>query len=535
MKKSLLLIVIIFLFTTISCNKSGEITPNTKEEILKTAKGTLIGSPITQIIGNTGGKIAIPSAGATIIVPSGAMAAGASLTIQATSDMLDNEGQGIQISGEWQKPIWLEFTYPADETSPESNMIAYQTAKGDWITTKKVKVDKVRKTYAILLGQTSNGKAKLNGARPAAGSYSFAASHEFFMKPDKAVIDLGESVTFTAFARQGDTDGFWRKGKDGNYFYDDGELVPLSTPKTPILSNNNPEDDDYLVPLIPINKTVLPDDDDYLVPLTKVIKEAAFTNKKTGFTRSWILMEGPGNLAPAGNIGAKYTAPKDASAKGKTAKISFLSRNDKTKQDVEATATIRIKDGLTRYEGTISISIKKDNATGGKRQACGPAALIYDLEMSTKTILTNYTGDEYATLGIYGYSSIDGFLLSADKKKYNMTTTVTKENGIENDGFVYSRLVAQCSTTGEKAGDVRLFIDDSKKTFELDFTLATYKSCEVEGYNFCTLQWKKYEKDFKGTVNNGNGIVGKYTNINNIKGTNKYGDGEVTFDFKKID
>jgi hypothetical protein len=403
-----LISIFILITLSIACNKSGEVSPNTKEEVLKTAKGTLIGSPITQIIGNTGGKIAIPSAGATIIVPSGAMAAGASLTIQATSDMLDNEGQGIQISGEWQKPIWLEFSYPADETSPESNMIAYQTAKGDWITTKKVKVDKVRKTYAILLGQTSNGKAKLNGARPAAGSYSFAASHEFFMKPDKAVIDLGESVTFTAFARQGDTDGFWRKGKDGNYFYDDGELVPLSTPKTPILSNNNPEDDDYLVPLIPISKTVLPDDDDYLVPLTKVIKEAAFTNKKTGFTRSWILMKGPGNLAPTGNIGAKYTAPKDALAKGKTARISFLSRNDKTKQDVEASATIRIKDGLTRYEGTIKLDYKWIKNTETE---------IKDISFAGTLISTNSSNTIFRVVPNEFSTSVNGYLFSNTKDK----------------------------------------------------------------------------------------------------------------------
>jgi hypothetical protein len=534
MKKNLILIAFSILLATFSCNKSGDVTPNTKEEVLITAKGTLIGSPITKIIGNSGGNIALPSAGANIIVPAGAMLAGASLTIQATSDMLDSDGQGIQISGDWQKPIWLEFSYPADEANPQSNMIAFQTAKGDWITSQSVKVDKVRKTYAIRLGQTSTTNAKLSGARPSAGSYSFAASHEFFIKPDKAVIDLGESITFTAFAKEGDTDGYWRKGKNGNYYYDDGELVPLTKPKTQPASNNNPDDDDYLVPLVPVSKIVLPTDDDYLEPLPKVIKEAAFTNKKAGYTRSWILMDGPGNLATTGNIGAKYTAPKDASAKGKIAKVSFFSKNDKTRQDLEASATIRIKDGLTRYEGTISI-LAKTNSINGRKSACSPDALLAEQKMSASFVLTSIKGYENVAYSSY-------VQISKDQRDDYMTTTVDYSNGYDSDGTIIFRMIGSCGQVGADAGRIILYMDQSKKTYELIGTLSTQKQqCEVESYSFCTEKWVKsktsFIMDLPNTTSNGKTlkVVGTYNDINNLNGSIKINDTEITWKMKKVE
>jgi hypothetical protein len=351
---------IIFTILTFACNKNSDIGPSTKIELFNNTSNTLIGSPITKVIGVAGGNINLQSAGANVIVPAGAMAAGAAITVQAISDVLDNEGQGIQISGDWTKPIWLEFSYPLGERNPENNLIAFKTSTGAWIASQKVKVDKAKGTIAIRLGQTTNAKARQANAKTTAGTYSFAASHEFFLKPDQASINIGESVSFTAFAKAGDTDGYWIKKKDGTYFYDDGELASLTKLASESTTNNNPDDDDYLVPLTPISKTNVKDADDELVPLTKVIKEAAFTNKKPGFTRSWILMEGPGTLNPTGNIGAKYTAPNDASAKGKIARVTFFSKNDKTKQDLEASATIRIKDGLKRYSGTLSTTIKAD-------------------------------------------------------------------------------------------------------------------------------------------------------------------------------
>jgi hypothetical protein len=354
-----ILLIAVFVF---ACNKNSDFGPSTKIELFNNTTNTLIGSPITKVIGVAGGNINLPSAGANVIVPAGAMADGASITVQAISDVLDNEGQGIQITGDWSKPIWLEFSYSVGERNPENNMIAFKTNNGSWIASQKVKVDKAKGIIAIRLGQTSGTNAKTVGAKTMAGTYSFAASHEFFLKPDQAAINIGESVTFTAFAKAGDTDGYWIKKKNGTYFYEDGDLTPLTKLASESTSNNNPDDDDYLVPLVKTPNKYVAEADDELVPLVKVTSDAAFTNKKTGFTRSWILMEGPGTLNPTGNIGAKYTAPNDASAKGKIARVTFFSKNDKTKQDLEASATIRIKDGLTRYIGTISTTITADYA-----------------------------------------------------------------------------------------------------------------------------------------------------------------------------
>jgi hypothetical protein len=545
MTKNLLLqISFLFIFSLISCNKSADVSPETKQEILKTEKSALTGSAVTKVIGNAGSNITL--ANTNVIVPTGAMQAGASLTIQATSNPLESGSQALQISGDWQKPIWLEFSYPADELHPENYMIAFQTAKGDWITSPKVKVDKVKRTFAIRLGQTLGGKVAMrqggneaankaesqkptaNSRQSTAGTYSFAASHEFYLKPEKSVIDLGESVSFNAYARAGDTDGYWRKSKNGNYYYDDGELVPLTKPKTqPTGTNNDPDDDDYLVPLVPVDKTVVLSDDDEIVPLAKAIKEAPFTNIKSGYTRSWILMDGPGNLAPTGNTGAKYTAPKDESAKGKIAKVSFFSKNDKTRQDLEASATIRIKDGLTRYTGTISSIYVRTYGTN----------LIY-----TETIKSKSTATFLNSLGTPKRFETKYYI--GTQPSQNLTTTVDEYSVLVSDGKSYRKLSGSCSASGNDAGFLVMYVNPDN-TMELSGWLdVETNKCVVDTYcENCIPKNGTDNTSFYTQLDNPVKIKMNYNDPKIMAGTftqkEKIGDQnitiKITWDFKRED
>jgi hypothetical protein len=489
---------ILFTIVTFACNKNSEIGPSTKIELFNNTSNSLIGSSITKVIGVAGGSINLPSAGANVIVPAGAMADGASITVQAISDVLDNEGQGIQITGDWSKPITLEFAYGPDETSPENKMIAYKTPKGNWITSRKVKVNYDKSTYAIRLGQTNSTNAKLNALKTTAKTYSFAASNDFYIKPNQSKVNAGESVSFTAYARQGDTDGYWRKRKDGTFVYDDGELVPLTKPAD--TQNAKIDDDDELVPLIQTPKTTTPgNDDDELVPLTAVIKEAPFTNKKEGFTRSWSI-EGVGSIGESGNIGAKYTAPNDPSVKGKLVKVKFTSKNNKTGQPIEATAKVTINDGLTRYIGNITMTETRNYSTGGG------TTMIEETKYASGVILTNSS-----VITVYSSKIVK-------TNENNINTIIDSYSKIESDGGFKVDLLGSCRAEGYKAGVVYLDFKKDGKTYSISGWLSNETNeCEVNTFcDNCFPKNTKSKTSFYGHLDSDRTIIGEYTDPKTI-------------------
>jgi hypothetical protein len=336
-----------FLLTLISCG-GGTTTPTPTPaaplEVAKTAVGTLIGTPVTQAIGASGGNASVVSAGAKIIIPAGAMPDGSSISVQAISNTLAGAGQGIRLSGsDWTQPITLQFSYPASITDPENQMIAVQNPDGSWVSSNRVKVDAVNRTISMRLApdassiltkglNTSSLNASGLTATASTSSRDILWTKKFFLKPDTASVKLGESVSFTAYAKEARTRG-------------ETKLSP---------------DDLDLLDRVYVLKTKVDDlsfevFEDFAYPLTTVVKDYPFTNTKEGYTRAWTVTAGPGSIAPSGATSGKFTAPTDPSAAGKTATITFISTKDGTSNIARASASVNIEGNkpFARYEGYI--------------------------------------------------------------------------------------------------------------------------------------------------------------------------------------
>jgi hypothetical protein len=304
--------VIAFLLTLISCGGDGTTTPTPTPtpaatlEVVKSAVGTAIGTPVTQAIGSSGGNASVVSAGAKIVVPAGALPDGSSITVQAISNTLDGAGEGIQISGDaWTKPVTLQFSYPTGEADPNSFRIAIQQNDGSWITSKSAKVDTVNRTVSVRLGPASGAGVTANALKsnlkPTAklDRRNIVMTKSTYLKPGRATVKLGGTVSFTAYAKLAVTEQVPAT--------DDDELVPLTQP---VISSKKPIDDD---PLEPLPK------------LRVVVREYPFTNTKAGYNRFWAVEPGPGKIEASGAYSGLYTAPSDPSARGKTATVSFTS------------------------------------------------------------------------------------------------------------------------------------------------------------------------------------------------------------------
>jgi hypothetical protein len=337
-----LTILLVFTLLLNSCGLLGDkVSPAAAIEATKTSSGAAIGSVFT--IPAAGGTASVPSATAKVTVPAGTMTA--VLSVQANADMLDGEGQGISLNGDWSKPITVEFAIPAGVTDPENYKIALRLDNGYWVTCRKPKINTANNTVSVRIAPSIKTKSARK-ARPMANTYSLAFAKTFFLKPDRATVKLGEKVKFTAYARE----GFIPKELMGKVYDSEAEfeagLKKLSEAVEEVESN---EDD--LVPLPNLDAK----DDDELVPLTVIAKEVPFSNKKAGFTRTWTA-KSIGSISASGNAGADYTAPKDEASKGKTVKVIFNSTNDKTQRKANAEATVRIEDGLTRYTGIVKVT-----------------------------------------------------------------------------------------------------------------------------------------------------------------------------------
>ncbi len=450
----------------LACNKLAEIAPS-KAEVFKSEASLGIGPEINTTITASGGTAFIGAASAKIIVPAGAMPVGAIFTAQAIADKFDNQGQGISISGNWTKPITVEFAAPADEKSQNNYKIALRLNNGYWLTCTKPKYNAANNSVSVRIAPTPTAGAKA-GAKIQAKKYDLAFSKTFYIKPEKTVLDLGEKVILKAYAREG-----FVPVKIGKRTFDaeaDLEEAIKNFAEASERLDADESDDD----LVPLTQPAKPSEsDDYLVPLTIGAKEYEFSNTKAGFNRSWILMNGPGLVNKKGNAGAEYIAPNDDASRGKTAEVSFLSRNNATKQDVEATATIRIKDGLTRYTGTITSEYVRVYGSG---------------TTYTETIISKSTATFINSLGTPKRFETN-YYVGKIPSQY-LTTTVSEYSELRSDGKGYRKLSGSCSATGNEAGFLVMYINDDKTMDLSGWIDVETDKCAVDTY--CENCFPKY-------------------------------------------
>jgi hypothetical protein len=447
MRKNSVLLISIYLLNSCS-TLSDKISPAAVIEVSKTGLGAGTGSVFT--IPAVGGFANVPSAGAKVSVAAGTL--NSSLSVQANADLLDNEGQGITLTGDWSKPITVEFAIPAGVSDPENYKVALRLGNGYWITCRKPKINRSSNTVQVRIAPSIKAKSAAK-ARPMANTYSLAFAKTFYLKPDRATVKLGEKVKFTAYAREGFVPReLMGKIYDSQAEFEEG-IRKLSDAVDEVESN-----DDDLVPLPDLDKP----DNDELVPLTVIAKEYPFSNTKAGFTRTWVA-NSVGTISPSGNSGANYTAPKDEAVKGKTVKVIFKSVNDKTKRDAVAEATVRIEDGLTRYTGIIKYEHTRT---------------FKNIDNTTTTEITKM----FSTVTLKNSSTQKVFDSSDSKAKtYDIKTTIEAYSYISSDGSFTKKLVSTCSAEGIPAGYVSLTIDKEKQKYNLSGVISVEDSgCQVD-------------------------------------------------------
>jgi hypothetical protein len=322
--------------------KQPNVEANPKVQLTKTEAPQTTGNTVSKVIGAAGGVLELPAAAAKVTVPVGAMAAGASLSLTPTNNMLDaSQGSGIRVTGLWTKPITLEIQIP-DPDIANYRLYAHMP-NGLWVGAISPKVNGGK--LAVRLGPNA-GESVKNG-RVYVKPTDLVYFKDFYLKPNTTNIEVGKSVQFTAYARVGKMS---KKAAlddkvDPNSLTDD-DLAPIP---------NLPTDADDLVPLTPLPNIA----DDDLASLPVIVKEYAFNDKKEGFTRKWTLSEPIGSISETG----KYTAPKDDKYKGKKVNVTFTSTNNKTKKSISVPGVIFINDGLRRYSGTIKITAETTKGT----------------------------------------------------------------------------------------------------------------------------------------------------------------------------
>jgi hypothetical protein len=432
-----------FLLALISCGGGSTTptpTPAAPLEVAKAAVGTLIGTPVTQAIGSSGGNASVVSASAKIVVPAGAMTDGSSISVQAISNTLAGSGQGIRLSGsDWTQPITVQFSYPASITDPENQMIAVQNPDGSWVSSNRVKVDAVNRTISIRLAPDPSSLLikglNASGLKAAASTSSrdIIWTKKFFLKPDTASVKLGESVSFTAYAKEA------RNRGEAKLSADDLDLL-----------------DRVYVLKAQVDKLFYEVDDDFLQPLTIVVKEFPFTNNKAGYNRTWTT-SGPGNIVPSGATSGKFTAPTDPSAKGKTATVTFVSTNTKTGDIARASASVNIESDTATYKGTLTVKKFHDITEGNpsfptirKYSATITGNMVFELEASTSNSKSSQFVSSSASSTI-----CDDYAISTDI--YSGAERHSKVELISADGS---------DGIADKIS-VRIYLDKIKNTFEI--------------------------------------------------------------------
>jgi hypothetical protein len=446
MKKYLSIILLGLLLN--SCSLLGDKVSPVSIEALKTNEPASTGSISTLAL--SGGSVAIVSAGAKVSASAGALST--PLSVQASADPIDNEGQGITISGDWTKPITVEFAIPAGVTDPENYKIMLRLNNGFWISCRKPKVNLSNNTVTVRIAPSIKLKAASN-ARPMANKFSLAFAKTFFMKPDKGTIKVGESIKFIPYARE----GFVPRKFLGKIYESDAELqaaVTESDISDPLIGLNNADDDVVQVPKA--------DDPDETEPLPIVMKEFPFGNSKTSFTRTWTA-KSIGTVKADGSAGATYTAPKDEAAKGKTVKVIFSSTNDKTKRNAMAEATVRIEDGLTRYTGTVTITdtrefINSNYTTTDIRKLTSKVELVQDNAAGT----------------LFKHSLVQ----QGNKTVSISSTKVIAFSSEDSDGLRWQRFTSDQSPPND-GGLIYVEFAKDFKTYKIDGDLSGF--CQIQG------------------------------------------------------
>jgi hypothetical protein len=444
MKKSLTLLAILLL-TVMSCSKQLEIIPEKPVVFVQTQTGTPIGGIVNTTITATGGTAILPSVGVKVVVPAGAMTTGSQLSIQQVSNILNSDEKAIRISGDWIKPISIEYQLTDSESGNYNIFVSMPT--GVWVGAKKAKV--LGSTMSVRLGPNSGSDIK--GGRVVAKTYDLAFAKFFTIKPDRVALDLGKTQQFVAYAKEGFVP---RKHVNGSVITSQEELNTYIKTLDAIESSTNT--DDELVPLAPPKNATA---DDELVPIAVYAKEYPFSNTKEGYSRLWKINQGVGSV----NSNGLYTAPNDEASKGKTAEVWFLSQNNKnTAQNLVAGANIRINDGLIRYKGTITYKEKIFNALEETIETSISSKFILTNSLNLKT---NYT----STINV-GTGTVS-----------NISTNVESYSSKSKDGKYTRTLVGSCATEGVEAGYVILDIYPDKKYYSFDGNIGNGKNrCQVD-------------------------------------------------------
>ncbi len=428
-----------------SCSKQLEIIPEKAVVFVQTQTGTPIGGMVNATITANGGTAILPSVGVKVVVPAGAMTTDSQLSIQQVSNILNSNEKAIRISGDWIKPISIEYQLTDSESGNYNIFVGMPT--GVWVGAKKAKVS--GNTMSVRLGPNSGPDIK--GGRVAAKTYDLAFAKFFTMKPERVVLDLGKTQQFVAYAKEGFIP---RKHVNGSLITSESELNSYLKKLDEI--DAPPNTDDELVPLAPSRNATA---DDELVPIAVYAKEYPFSNTKEGYTRLWKINQGVGSV----NSNGLYTAPNDEASKGKTAEVWFLSQNNKnTAQNLVVGANIRINDGLVRYSGTITMKEKILNALGES----------IETSYSSKVILTNSLNlsTNYTTGVKVGTSTV-----------HNISTVVELFSSTSKDGKYTVNLAGSCSTEGTKAGNVSLNVYPEKKYYSFDgFLTNETNQCQVD-------------------------------------------------------
>jgi hypothetical protein len=504
-KKSLVLLMTLLI--TASCQKDEEsIAPSKIETISTNQVGATIGSAISTTITASGGTASLLGLGAKVIVPAGAMTTGSKLIIQEISNVVNTKEKAMRITGDWTKNITVEYQAPDNE--PDSYNVFVGFLNGVWGGPRNPKVS--GKTLSVRLGPNSGPTIK-NGKVSANKPYDLVFAKVFTVKPDIATLDLGKSQQFTAYAKEGFIP---RKGiVVGKIYTDEAEwladLKENTAANIRIADDDNEPagDDDDVVPLKPIIPTPSKDDDDEpVVPLRYLAKAYPFANSKAGFKRTWTVT-GVGAVSNSG----KYTAPKEETAKGKTAKITFTSINETTKAIVSSDAIVYIKDGLGRYRGTATTTESfdyTDIVTGTKR--------IRKLSYSFSFVLVANPADE-------NEFRVDPAQSTAVKTEHT-THVISKNATVAENG---TNLISSGISNGKTRGTLNF--KPNSKQYELSI------SFDVEGEYL--EQWQvlsptsttpnKRESEKRGPLSNTYGFTispissqaPKYSDINQLSGS----------------
>jgi hypothetical protein len=163
MKKFFLsLLAIILIVTAITCKKTNSASPNNSNnnstdtsKPQPTGVGTLTGTPVSQVIGSSGGSITSTDGSAELVIPAGALSANTTITLQPITNTCPAgivsafrfSPNGLHFN----QPATLIFHYPDSvlkNTIPGLMGIAVQDSNGYWKVANKVNNDTIAHTIS---------------------------------------------------------------------------------------------------------------------------------------------------------------------------------------------------------------------------------------------------------------------------------------------------------------------------------------------------------------------------------------------------